>query len=572
MISLIRKFTRGFVKGIFFSILLSSLTIISSIGLLSASAYLIVNAGFHPSIAFLQVSIVAVRFFGISRAVFRYLERLFSHSINLSILARIRETVFEKLTTTYPFHSVEYSSTTLLNLLTHDIDLLENLFVRFLLPIGSAIIVSICMGLFVGFQSIEIMLVMLFGFVLVGVLLPIISRLVGEKTSSGVLINRDDYQKTITEFLLTFQESILYRQADYLLNIQRIKEMRFAKSQTKQNVFQSLFASLSFFFVQMTAIAVVWVGFIKSSGLMNELIMLSIFYMMILASFESLQNLPAAANLYGGIHQGIKRIVEIQNSKNILTELCVPLKSPIFPLNFKEVSFSYPGANKAALRQINLELGQREKIAIVGQNGSGKSTFLSLVAGLLPNYQGKVTMNSQLQKEICRETILSKVGFFNNNPYIFSTSLRQNLLIANPLAKEESIQHIIVAVGLNERFENNQDEPILEHGRNISLGEKQRIEIARMLLREDELILLDEPLSAIDPLFRYDLIQLIRNHAKNKCLVWVTHQYFDMDYFDRILVFANGRIVEMGTHADLLAQDGVYFRLFSVWKGQFENS
>ncbi len=246
---------------------------------------------------------MAVRFFGIGRAVFRYLERLFSHSINLSILARIRETVFEKLTTTYPFHSVEYSSTTLLNLLTHDIDLLENLFVRFLLPIGSAIIVSICMGLFVGFQSIEIMLVMLFGFVLVGVLLPIISRLVGEKTSSGVLINRDDYQKTITEFLLTFQESILYRQAYYLLNIQRIKEMRFAKSQTKQNVFQSLFASLSFFFVQMTAIAVVWVGFIKSSGLMNELIMLSIFYMMILASFESLQNLPAAANLYGGIHQ-----------------------------------------------------------------------------------------------------------------------------------------------------------------------------------------------------------------------------------------------------------------------------
>lgn len=572
MISMLRKIIFGFSRGILFSIILSSLTILSSIGLMGASAYLIVNAGFHPSIAFLQVSIVAVRFFGISRAVFRYLERLISHNINLKILARIRETVFKNLQENYPNYSNEYSSPSILSLLTHDIDLLENLFVRFLLPIASAILVCVCMGLFIGVRSVEILEVMLFGFALVGILLPALSAIVGGNSSRIVQLNRAEYQKTITEFLLTFQESILYHQAKILFNVQRSQEIKLAKSQQQQNISQAIFASFSFLIVQLTALGAVWVGFSTSTGMVTELIMLSIYYLMILAAFESLQNLPAAANLFGGIRHALNRIERTSVQNTLPSTLPSSINSSIFPINFENVSFFYPGSNKASLQHIKLELSQGEKIAIVGQNGSGKSTFLSVLAGILPDYLGMLTLNKVPQHLLKREFTMSRIGFFSSQPYIFTSSLQQNLMIANPGTAKGNIRRVVEQVGLDDRFANKISDQIQEHGRNLSQGEMQRIEIGRMLLRDDELILLDEPLSAIDPLFRNELIPLIKSHSINHTLIWVTHQFIEMDYFDRILVFADGEIIEMGNHEDLLQKRGHYFRMYSEWFKQFENS
>lgn len=194
MISQFITYLRGFVWWVGLAILLGSLTIMSGVGLMGASAYLIVMAGFHPSIAVLQVAIVGVRFFGISRSVSRYFERLVSHSVNLRILEKIRISVFEQLVRHFPVSIAGYPSSTILSLFIQDIEILENLFVRFLSPVFISIIVMFLVGIFVGVYAIELTIVIAIGFFLVGYLIPWISAKISMISGDEMSIKRINYQ------------------------------------------------------------------------------------------------------------------------------------------------------------------------------------------------------------------------------------------------------------------------------------------------------------------------------------------------------------------------------------------
>lgn len=559
--TLARTISKGLIGWILVSIVLSALTIISAIGLMGTSAYLIIQAGFHPSIAVLQVAIVGVRFFGISRAVFRYLERLLSHRLNLQILARIREHVFLRLSQKYPMHLSKFTSASLLSLLIQDIDMLENLFVRFLMPLASAMLVSVAMSLFLGMYSLEIVIVILIGFLMAGVFLPYLSAIAARQTGHKVVNSRLDYQQCLLDFLGTFQESLMYRQGSRILQEQIQSEQKMASFQWRQKALQSLFGNLGFITIQFTALSVIIVGLFLPAQSRINVIFLAVFYMMVLASFEVVQNLAASTNMYGSISASARRIEELDKKipATVLPKKTLDLS--LFPIELSNVSYRYADTAQAALKEITIKIENGQKIAIVGRNGSGKSTFIDLLIGLLNNYQGEVWFNGIELRTITRNNLLARIGLIDSQPYMFSTSVSGNLLLANESAHLEDVKNIVQKLGLSERLDEIKTDQIEESGRNLSAGERQRIEIGRMLLRDSEFFLLDEPLKNLDPTQQDQIRVLLREKINDHACVWITHQFDQMEYFDKILVFDNGLLVEEGDHDSLMKSNGCYFSM-----------
>ncbi len=557
------KFSKQ-VKGLIFaSIILSSITTISFIGLMALSAYLIVLAAFHPSIAALQIVIVGVRFFGISRSAFRYLERLVSHSANLRILKNIRVNVFHQITKNFPFNLPGKTSYELLGFLIQDIDLLENLFVRIILPIISTLFVTIIVSLFFSAFSFELILIAVFGFMLIGVILPLKSAKNGSVNSKKLANARSSYQNNLLSFFQHFQESLIYYQNKKILSQIQGEEKNFANMQWKIHTSQSFFSGLSNLLVQLIAITGIWVSLSLIQKNRLDIIFVAVFYLFFLSMYESIQNLSLASNMMGEIVSTRTRLDKVSVNQEKISGKLVETSNELLPIKIQNVSFRYDSNEKNAIEKLNLTIHKNEKIAIVGRNGSGKTTFLDLLSGFYDNFSGEILYGPNEIRELDKDSCRLHLSYVNSSPYIFSTSLMKNLMLANPDSKEDDINKILQVMKLDSRLLSANDLNLSELGRNISSGEKQKIEIARCLLRKSDLILLDEPLSNIDPLFVDEISQMLHSFFDKKTVIWVTHQYINMQYFDKILVFDQGSIIEEGSHSDLFSKKGVYYKLVS---------
>ena len=557
------KFSKE-VKGLIFaSIILSSITTMSFIGLMALSAYLIVLSAFHPSIAALQIVIVGVRFFGISRSVFRYLERLMSHSANLRILKNIRVYVFQQIAKNFPFNLPGKTSYELLGFLIQDIEFLENLFVRIILPIISTLFVIIIVSLFFSAFSYELILVAILGFIMVGVVLPLISAKHGSVNSKKLVKARSSYQNQLLSFFQHFQESLIYYQNEKIISKIQVEEKSFANTHWKIHISQSLFSGLSNLLVQLIAITGIWVSLSLIQKNRLDIIFVAVFYLIFLSMYESIQNLSMASNMMSELDSTLTRLDKISVNQEKINGKLVETRNELLPIKIQNVSFRFDSSEKNAIENINITIHKNEKIAIVGRNGSGKTTFLDLLSGFYDNFSGQILYGSNEIRSLDKESFRLHLSYVNGSPYIFSTSIMKNLILANPDCSEGDINKILQVMKLDTRFLSVIDHNLTEQGKNISSGEKQKIEIGRCLLRKSDLILLDEPLSNIDPIFMNEISQMLHSFFVHKTVIWVTHQFINMQYFDKIIVFDLGSIIEEGSHYDLLSKKGAYYKLVS---------
>jgi ATP-binding cassette subfamily C protein CydC len=294
-----------------------------------------------------------------------------------------------------------------------------------------------------------------------------------------------------------------------------------------------------------------------------DIIFVAVFYLIFLSMFESIQNLSLTSNLMGEIDHTRTRLDQISDNQEKITGKIVGTISEILPIKIQNVSFRYNSNDKNVIENLNLTIHKNEKIAIVGRNGSGKTTFLDLLSGFYNIFSGQILCGSNEIRNLDNDSYRLRLSYINSSPYIFSTSLMKNLMLANPDCNEYDVKKILNLMKLDTRFMSANDLNLTEKGRNISSGEKQKIEIARCLLRKSELILLDEPLSNIDPLFMNEINQDLHSFFEQKTVIWVTHQFINMEFFDKIFVFDHGSIIEEGSHFDLLSKKGAYFKLVS---------
>ena len=247
---------------------------------------------------------------------------------------------------------------------------------------------------------------------------------------------------------------------------------------------------------------------------------------------------------------------------------------PLNEIRFTRVTFKYASGSTPSVQKIDLSLKKGETIALVGPSGSGKTTLVKLLVGLYPPTQGKVLINGTDTRRIEQQKLRRRIGYVSQETQLFAGTIRENLLFVNPAASDaECLQALRQAAAENilTRAEQGLNTRIGEGGVKISGGERQRLAIARALLRNPELIIFDEATSSLDSLTEKEITATIRaigNHRPNLMMVLVAHRLSTVAHADRIYVLERGKIVEQGTHAGLLKKHGLYAALWREQSGE----
>ncbi|WP_309147206.1 amino acid ABC transporter ATP-binding/permease protein [Paenibacillus illinoisensis] len=230
------------------------------------------------------------------------------------------------------------------------------------------------------------------------------------------------------------------------------------------------------------------------------------------------------------------------------------------------VSYRYASEDAHAVQGVSLHLPQGKRLAILGRSGGGKSTLLKLIQGALLPSAGEVLINDQPIQTL-GENVPDVIAVLNQNPHLFDTTVANNLRIGRPHATDEEIRRVAEQVGLSGLIESLPQEyntPMLETGMRFSGGERQRIALARVLLRETPVVIFDEPTVGLDPVTERALMRTILDSMQGKTMIWVTHHLIGAEQMDEVIFMENGQIAMQGSHEQLLAREERYRRLVEL--------
>ena len=286
--------------------------------------------------------------------------------------------------------------------------------------------------------------------------------------------------------------------------------------------------------------------------------------------FGPLQSLGDIINIYREAEVSLENFQEIlklpKESKPVKPVLLGNIKS----LRFKNVSFQHLSSKTRALQGISFKASKGETIAFVGPSGSGKTTLVKLLVGLYQPHEGTIYYNDIPAEQIDFDELRNQIGFVTQDTQLFSGTIRENLLFVNPSATDEECNEVLeksAAQGLMARADKGLDTVIGEGGVKVSGGEKQRLSIARALLRRPNLLVFDEATSALDSLTEEEITETIKEISASKHLITIliAHRLSTVMHADRIYVLEKGRIIESGPHEELVDQKGLYF---AMWRQQ----
>jgi ATP-binding cassette subfamily C protein CydCD len=559
------------------SVLLGFLTIGSGIGLMGTSAYIISAAALQPSISVLQVPIVGVRFFGLTRGLFRYLERLVSHQTTFRVLADLRVWFYQKLEPLAPARLLQYRSSDLLSSIISDINSLENFYVRVVAPPLTALLVAFFAGfLLVGYAPWLALALWVF-LVLAGILLPWWNFRLARGVGAETLASRSALSSALLDGIQGLPDLLAFgRGSDQLQRVRDFGEQlarlqaRYAYLTGLGLALLNLLTNLGAWAVLVLAIPLVTAGQIQG-------VYLAVITLIALASFEAVQPLPLAAQYLEENLRAAGRLFEFVDTE---PEVNIPPNPQPLPeeqtLAVSDLTFRYQDSQPTSmahrqspftLRISPFVLPPGKRIAVVGPSGSGKTTLLNLLLRFWEFQQGEITLDGQDIRKFDPEQYRGKFAVVSQRTHLFNTSLRENLLLAKPDAIEDEIiqaaQHAQIH-NFIERLPEGYETRIGEQGLLLSGGERQRIAIARALLKDAPILLLDEPTANLDSLTEAAVLESLHGLMEGRSTLLVTHRLVGMEWMDEILVLREGEIFERGTHTELLAHKSLYYHMWEL--------
>ncbi|RTY34855.1 thiol reductant ABC exporter subunit CydC [Chlorobium phaeovibrioides] len=533
----------------------------SGIGLLLTAAWLIAKAALQPPLAALQIGIVGVRFFGIARGVLRYFERLIAHNTTFKILANLRLWFYDAIEPLAPARLMQFKSADLLQRIVDDIGSLENIYTRVLAPPVTAILTSLLMWFLLGFWSRDAALLLLLFHLLAGIGIPLLSTLLSRGNSSGILRQQALQQVLAVDFAMGVGELQLTGNIQKHLDLLEAAEREKLRLERKNALGDGMHEALTGLLMNGAVIAVLSAVMPLVESGQTSGIALSIVTLAVMASFEAILPLPASArHLEADIHAG-KRLFEILDAA---PEVITPDNPSAIPeemtIEARNLSFTYPGSSIQALDKVSFTIPQGSHTAIVGPSGSGKSTLTSLLMRFWNCSEGELSLGGENINRFHPEELRRHISLVSQKTYIFATTIRENLLLAKPEATEAQIASALQSAGLG-HFQSRLDEFTGQHGMQLSGGERQRIAIARAMLQDAPIVILDEATANLDPLTEVEIIRAMEEFTQNKTLITITHRLQAMEHYNTIIVLKNGHIAEQGTHKELLSRKGVYCRM-----------
>jgi ATP-binding cassette subfamily C protein CydCD len=576
-------------KGwVLLAILLGFLATASGIGLMSTSTYIISAAALQPSIAVLQVAIVGVRFFGIARALFRYLERIVSHEITFRLLAQLRVWVYRSLEPLVPAFKMKASSGALLSRIIGDVGALENFYVRGAAPLAIATLTTLAMAAFMVPFSPWLALVITIFMVIGGIVLPV--GIWRSSQSSGAQTIRLFSQ--INPFLVDGVQGLFDLTAfsqvhgHFLKTQEKLQALRLAQEKTGklngvQNALFLVISNLALWVVLIIGTSLV------NQGLLNG-VLLGVLCLAALAGFEAVQSLPQAAVHLGKDFEATRRLLDFAQAKPEIQPPSQPAQKPEhFWLELTGVSFSYPVERispdpalqeplaehpkplypTSTLSEINFTVNQGEHVAIVGPSGAGKSTLANLLVRFWDYQAGHISLAGLDLRLYDPEDLRMWINIIPQNTHLFTGTIRENLLLASPRASAFEIEQALQKAYLHELIQSlpqGDQTWIGEQGLRLSAGERQRLAVARFFLKDAPICILDEPTANLDPLLEKQILANIRQHCRQRIRLTITHRLVGLEDAKEILVLKNGQVIERGSHAELGLKKGLYRQMLDL--------
>jgi len=545
---------------------LAILTLLASIGLLTLSGWFLsasAVAGFAGLYSFnYMLPAAGVRGTAITRTAGRYFERLVSHDATFRVLQHLRVDTFSKLLPLSPAGLARYRQGELLNRVVADVDTLDHLYLRVISPLVGAFVVIVVVTLGLSLLDVHLALVLGGIMLLTLFLLPPLFYRAGKTTGQNLTHLRGEYRQQLTAWLQGQAELTVFGASQRYRHQMENTELNWHEAQRKQSELTALSQALMLLIGGVAVVAMLWLaaGGVGDNTQPGALIALFVFCA--LAAFEALAPVTGAFQHLGQVIASALRITEITGQTPEVRFSETSCECPArLSLTLENVSFSYDDKAQKALDSLNLNIPAGTHVAVLGRTGCGKSTLLQLLTRAWDPQEGVIRFNDTPLPQFSEAALRNAVSVVPQRVHLFSATLRDNLLLAAPAASDERLCVMLEKVGLHKLLEDEGLNSWLgEGGRQLSGGELRRLAIARALLHDAPLMLLDEPTEGLDATTESQILDLLAKEMRGKTLVMVTHRLRGLAALDQIIVMDNGHIIEQGSHAELLAKQGRYYQ------------
>lgn len=547
-------------------VVLAIVTLLASIGLLTLSGWFL-SASAVVGVAGIysfnyMLPAAGVRGAAIIRTAGRYFERLVSHDATFRVLQHLRVFTFSKLLPLSPAGLARFRQGELLNRVVADVDTLDHLYLRVISPLIGALVVIV--GVTAGLSILDVTLALTLGGIMLVTLLvlpPLFYR-AGKPAGESITQMRGQYRQQLTAWLQGQAELMLFSASDRYRKQLEKTEQRWQDAQRRQAELTALSQALMLLIGGVAVVAMLWLTSAGVGGNSQPGALIALFVFCALAAFEALAPVTGAFQHLGQVIASARRITQITGQQPEVTFAAGEGQAfGQISLTLNQVTFSYPQQPSPALENISLQVGAGEHIAILGRTGCGKSTLLQLLTRAWDPANGEILLNDQPLTRLNEATLRQAMSVVPQRVHLFSATLRDNLSLAAPGASDIQLMKALERVGLEKLLEDSGLNAWLgEGGRQLSGGELRRLAIARALLHDAPLMLLDEPTEGLDATTESQILDLLAEVMREKTVLMVTHRLRGLARFNRIIVMDNGKIIEQGSHAELLAEQGRYYQ------------
>ena len=541
----------------------------SGVGLMATSAYLISRAAQHPPVLYLMTAIVAVRFFGIARGVFRYGERLLAHDAALRSLGEVRVRVYERLERLAPSGLPAFRSGDLLSRVVADVDTLQYLFLRVLLPYATAALVGAGAVALVAWLLPAAGLLLLGALLCAGVAGPWLSARLARRAEARVAPLRGELSAATVDLLRSAPELVAYGCADDALDRLADVDRRLTRSAATAATTSGLGAGLA----ALAGGAAVWGGLalgvpaVRGGSL--DGVALAVVVLTPLAAFEVVAGLPVAAQQLTRVRRAAARIRAVLDRPDPVADPVAPaaVPDPPYTLRVEGLRVRWTAGAPLALDGVALTLAPGRRVAVVGASGSGKTTLASAMLRFVDAEGGRVTLNGLDTRALAGDDVRRVVGLCAQDAHVFDSTLEENVRLARRDASDDDLRAALGRARLLDFVDSlplGLQTSVGEHGARLSGGQRQRLALARALLADFPVLVLDEPAEHLDLATADALTRDLLAATEGRTTLLVTHRLAGLEQVDEVVVLDRGRVVQRGTHADLVTRPGPYRRAWEL--------
>ena len=520
--------------------LLGVLTILFGVGLMATAGYLISRAAEQPAVLSLTVAIVGVRFFGLARPIARYLERLASHDVALRSLGTARARVYERLEGLSPTQLQEHRDGDLLASFVGDVDSLQNLYLRGLLPPVVAFGAGAgAVGLVAAILP-PAGLVLAAGLVAAGTVVPFTAAGLARRSAALQAPARGALSAELVETLTGGAELVAYgRQSERLDRVSAV-DSRLVRVARRAALADGTGEGLRLLVTGATVAGVLAVAVSAHEVGTLDRVLIGLLALASLAAFEAVQPLPEAFRELRTTVAAGQRILDLTAREPAVADPADPLPFPSGPFTvaLEDVRFRYASGERPALDGVSLRLEPGRRVALLGPSGSGKTTVANLLQRFIDPEAGRVTLAGRDLREYRLEDVRRGIAVAGQDSHLFSTTIHENVRLARPEATDEELEDALGRARILDWVSSLPDgwnTLVGEEGRELSGGQRQRLVVARALLANAPVLVLDEPTAHLDPPTAERLIDDVLDAAADRTVLLITHRPEGLDRMDEVV-------------------------------------